>query len=112
VSLQDIVGERVPEHDGANLFNAAYGQLPQVPVAPAGMDAFTDRAGLVPGLARFARHAGAPGQHSSAIAAARQVGVRAMLGLSGRTKDLDAFGMRPLDVLPAAKAAVHEMAFG
>ena len=110
VALQDVVGERVAEHDGADLFHAAYGQLPQVPVAPAGMDAFADRAGLVLRLAGFARHAGAPGQHSGAVAAPRQVGVGAVLGLGGRTIDLDAFAMRPLDVLGAAKAAVDEMA--
>src|SRR5664279_563449 len=56
VTLQDVVGERVPEHDGADLFDAAHGQLPQVPVAPAGMDALTNRTGLVSGLALFARH--------------------------------------------------------
>src|SRR4051794_14896499 len=112
VALQDVVGERVPEHDGADLFDAAYGQLPQVPVAPAGMDAFAYRPGLVPCLARFARHSSAPGRHPRAVTAPRQVWVRAMLGLSGRTKDIDALGMRPLDVLCAAKAAVREMVFG
>src|SRR5256885_15422491 len=63
VALQDVVGEGVPEHDGTDLFDAAHGQLPQVPVAPAGMDAFAYRAGFVPGLARFARHSRAPGQY-------------------------------------------------
>src|ERR1700737_1573254 len=43
---------------------------------------------------------------------ARQGRIRAMLGLSGRTKDLDALGMRPFDVLRAAKAAIDEMVFG
>src|SRR6266536_827552 len=62
-ALQDVVGEGVPEHDGADLFDAAHGQLPQVPVAPAGMDALAYRTGLVSGLARFARHPRAPGQH-------------------------------------------------
>src|SRR5271154_3169888 len=112
VALQDVVGEGVPEHDGADLFDAAHGQLPQIPVAPAGMDAFAYRAGFVPGLARFARHSSTPGQHSRAVTAPWQIRVRAMLGLRWRTKDLDAFGMRPLDVLCAAKAAVYEMAFG
>src|SRR6266404_4750728 len=88
VALQDVVGERVPEHDCADLFDAAYGQLPQVPVAPAGMDALANRTGLVPGLALFARHSSAPSQHPRAVAASRQVWVGAMLGLSGRTKDI------------------------
>src|SRR5207237_3844632 len=111
-ALQDVVGGCVPERDGADLFDAAHGQLPQVPVAPAGMDAFAYRAGLVAGLAGFARHSRAPGQHPRAVAASRQVRIRAMLGLGGRTKDLDALGVRPLDVLRAAKAAIDEMVFG
>src|SRR5258708_11223209 len=93
-ALQDVVGEGVPEHDGADLFDAAHGQLPQVPVAPAGMDALAYRTGLVPGLALFARHPRAPGQYPRAVAASRQVGGRALLGLSGRTQDVDALGMR------------------
>src|SRR3954467_14530436 len=112
VALQDVVGEGVPEHDGADLFDATHGQLPKVPVAPAGMDAFANRTGLVAGLPGSARHPCPPGQHPRAIAAPRQVGIRAMLGLSGRTKDLDALGMRPFDVLGAAKAAIDEMACG
>src|SRR5258708_10580707 len=112
VALQDVVGERVPEQDGADLFDAAHSQLPQVPVAPAGMDAFTYRTGLVPDLAALACHPRAPGQYSRAVAAPRQVRIGAVLGLSGWTKDLDALGMRALDVLCAAKAAAHEMAFG
>src|SRR5438132_9267821 len=78
VALQDVVGECVPEHDGADLFDAAHAQLSQVPVAPAGMDALAYRAGLVSDLARFARHSGAPGQHPRAVAAPRQVWVGAM----------------------------------
>src|SRR5215216_5587377 len=69
MSLQDVVGERVPEHDGADLVDAAHGQLPEVPVAPAGMDAFADRAGLVLCFAGFAGHASTPGQDPGAVAA-------------------------------------------
>src|SRR5258708_12406795 len=105
VGLQDVVGERVPEHDGADLFDAAHSQLPQVPVAPAGMDAFTYRTGLVPDLAVFACHPRAPGQYSRAVAAPRQVRIGAVLGLSGWTKDLDAPRIPPLHVPPAAKPA-------
>src|SRR6185437_4719024 len=76
------------------------------------MDALANRTGLVPGLARFARHSRAPGQYPRAVAAPRQVRIGAVLGLSGRTKDLDALGMRPFDVLRAAKAAIDEMVFG
>lgn len=42
MALEDVVGEGVPEHSGTDLFDAAYGQEPQVPVAPASMDAFAD----------------------------------------------------------------------
>ena len=42
VSLQDVVGECVAEHHGPDLFDTAYGQLPQVPIAPAGVDALAD----------------------------------------------------------------------
>ena len=61
VALQDVVGERVAERHGADLLNAAHGQLPQVPVAPAGMDAFADRAGSLPAsLPIRARQANTP----------------------------------------------------
>ena len=112
MALQDVVGERVAEHDGADLFDAAYGQLPQVPIPPAGMDAFADRAEFVLRLARFARHPGSPSQHARAVAAARQIGIAAVLGLGRRTIDLDPLAMRPLDVLGTAKAAIDEMACG
>src|SRR5665213_3430997 len=112
VALHDVVGEGVPEHDGADLFDAAYGQLPQVPIAPAGMDALAYRTGLVAGLALLARHPRAPGQHPRTVAASRQVRIGAVVGLSGRTKDVDALGVRPFDVLCAAKATVREIAFG
>ena len=110
MALQDVVGERMQEHDGADLFNTANGQLPQVPIAPAGMDAFADRARLVLRLTGVARHTSSPSQHARSVAAPRQVGIGAMLGLGGRTIDLDPFVMRPLDILGAAKAAVGEMA--
>src|SRR3569833_16889 len=88
VALHEVVGEGIPEDDCADLFEAAHGQLPQVPVAPAGMDALADRPGLVSGLALFARHERPPGQHSRAVATSRQVWIGAMLGLSGLTKDV------------------------
>src|SRR5271155_2819632 len=112
VALQDVVGEGEPEHDGLDFFDAAHSQLPQIPVAPAGMDALANRTELVPGLALLACHACAPGQYPRAVATSRQVGIGAVLGLSGRTKDVDTLGMRPFDVLGAAKAAVCEIAFG
>src|SRR5437667_12873243 len=95
MALQDVVGKGVAEHDGTDLFDAAHGQLPQVPVAPAGMDAFAYRAELVAGLALFARHSRTPGQHPRTVAASRQVRIGAVLGLRGRTKDVDALGVRP-----------------
>src|SRR5712691_611082 len=110
MALQDVVGERVDQHDGAHLFDAAHGQLTQVPVAPAGMDALADRAALVLRLALLARHPGAPGQHALAVAAPRPIGIGAVLGLRGRTIDLYPFAMRPLDVLGGGEAAVGEMA--
>src|SRR5208282_2242324 len=71
MALQDVVGERVAEHDCADLFEAAHGQLAQVPVAPAGMDALADRAGLILLLALLARHPRPPGQHALAVVAPR-----------------------------------------
>ena len=41
-ALKNVVGESVEEHDSADLFDAAHDQLPQIPVSPAGMDAFAD----------------------------------------------------------------------
>src|SRR5882757_761692 len=110
VALQDIVGQRIPEHDGADFVDAAYGQLPQVPVAPAGMDAFAERARLVLSLTRFAAHPRSPSQHPCAVAAPGQIGISAALGLCWWTVDLDPFAMRPLDVLGAAKPTIDEMA--
>src|SRR3954467_5501153 len=101
VALQDVVGEGVPEHDGADLFGAAHGQLPQVPIAPAGMDAFADRADLVLCLARIACHPFPPSQYPRAVTTTRQIGINAALGLRGRTVDLDSLLMSPLDVLGA-----------
>src|SRR5438874_12734834 len=67
---------------------------------------------LVAGLALFARHSRTPGQHPRTVAASRQVRIGAVLGLRGRTKDVDALGVRPFDILGAAKAAIDEMFFG
>src|SRR5579871_3427054 len=69
VSLQYVVGEGVPEHDGTDLLDAAYRQLPEVPVAPTRMDAFADRTGLVLCLAGFTGHASTPGRYSGAVLA-------------------------------------------
>src|SRR5205085_12001853 len=60
MALKNVVGESVEEPGGADLFNAAHDQLPQIPVSPAGMNAFADRAGFVLRLARFASHPGSP----------------------------------------------------
>src|SRR5215510_1353540 len=73
------------------------------------MDALADGARFVPRLAGFVRHPGPPSQHSRAIAATRQIGIGAVLGLSGRTIDLNLFVMRPFDVLGTAKTAVREI---
>src|SRR5512138_797206 len=106
MSLQDVVGEGVTERDCAHFFDAAHGQLPQVPVAPTGMDAFADRTTFVARLARLARHSGTPSQDTWAVAAPWPIGIGAVLGFGGRTIDVEPFGMRPLDVLRAGKAAI------
>jgi len=67
VSLQDVVGQGVAEDDGADLVDAAHGQLPEVPVTPAGVNAFADGAELVLCFAGFAGHARAPGRHAGAV---------------------------------------------
>src|SRR5437899_9444752 len=87
--LKDVVGEGEQEHHSGNLFKASHGDLLEVPVAPAGVDAFADRAALVLQLALLAGHPGAPRQHARTIVAARLERVGAMLGLRGRTVDLD-----------------------
>src|ERR1700726_3950506 len=112
LSLQDVVGERVPEHDGANLVDAAHTQLPEVPIAPAGMDAFAE--GEEPGLClgRLPGHACAPGQRRGAVARPRQEGIDTAPGFGRWTKDLDALVMSPLDLLGAAEPAIDEMAAG
>src|SRR5580704_6065791 len=105
MALQDVVGERVPEHDRTDLFSAAYGQLPQVPIAPAGMDAFADRAEIVLRLACFAGHPRPPSQHAWAVSSPRQIGVGAVLRLRWRTINLGTLVVSPLDVICAAEAA-------
>src|SRR5580700_2710780 len=110
VSLQDVVGERIQECDGTDFFDAPDVQLSQVPVAPASMDAFADRADLVLHLAGFAPHSGPPSRNPRTVTATRQIRISTALGLGGRTEDLNAFTMCPLDVLGAAKPAIDEMA--
>ncbi|KKZ85462.1 hypothetical protein RPHASCH2410_PA01685 (plasmid) [Rhizobium phaseoli Ch24-10] len=66
--------------------------------------------GFVLSLARLACHAGPPGRHTRTVAAPRQEGIGSVLGLSGRTKDLNPFAVRPLDIFSAAKTAIGEIA--
>src|SRR3954462_10896364 len=110
--LQDIVGERVPENDSPDLFDVTYGQSPEAPIAPAGMDAFADRANLVLGLAVVTRHSGAPGLQAWTVAATRQERIDAAPGSGRRTIDLDALAMRPLDILSTAEPAIDEVTAG
>src|SRR5712691_4234653 len=74
------------------------------------MDALADRAVLVLRLALLARHPGPPGQHALAVRATWQIRVGAVLGLGGRTIDIDPLAMRPLDVVSGGEPAVGEMA--
>src|SRR4051812_27494025 len=108
--LQDIVGECVAELHGADLFDAAHGQLSQVPVAPAGVDAFTNRAEFVLRLAHLTPHSGTPSQHADTVPASRQIRIAAVFGLDRRAIDLDPLAMRPLDVVGVAEAPIGEMA--
>src|SRR3984957_17327969 len=98
------------QHDRADLFDAPHGELPQVPVAPTGVDAFADGAGLVLRLAGLAPHTGAPRCCADAVAAARPIRISAALGLGRRTEHLDAFAVRPLDFVGVAEPAIDEMA--
>src|SRR6185437_1962738 len=86
MALQDVVGECVPEDDCADLFDASYGELPQIPVAPAGVDAFADRAVVVLRLPGFARHSRPPSQHAWTVSSPRQIGIGAVFGFRGRTR--------------------------
>src|ERR1700751_1363398 len=47
MALQNIVGERVPQHYRCDLFDAAHRQTDQIPIAPTGMNAFADAALLI-----------------------------------------------------------------
>src|SRR5262245_3191135 len=110
MSLKNVVGKREPEHDSSGFLDASHGELVEIPVAPASMDALADRAALVLRLAVLARHSGAPSQHPRTVAGTRLIRIGAVLGLCRRTIDLDRLAMRPLDVLGGREAAVGEVA--
>src|SRR5215468_3841622 len=109
MSLKNVVGEREPEHDSFDILDASHGELVEMPVAPASMDALADRAALVLRFAVLARHAGAPSQHSRTVPGTRLIRIGAVLGLRRRTIDPDPLAMRPLDVLGGREAAVGEV---
>src|SRR5712691_11408545 len=60
VGLQDVVGERVPEHHRSDFGLATHIQTDEVPVAPSGMNALADRSTLILRLSFFTRHPASP----------------------------------------------------
>src|SRR5215207_7500599 len=81
IRLQDVVGERMPEHHGGDFAMSAHVQADEVPVAPSGMDALADRPTPVLRLSLLARHPASPGAHAGTIIGSRLVRVAAILGL-------------------------------
>ena len=79
LGLQYVVCQSVPEHDGAHLGLASHVEADQVPVAPAGMNAFADRSSAVLQLAFLAGHPASPGEHARTVAGSRLAGIAAML---------------------------------
>src|ERR1043166_3006279 len=110
VALQDVVRERIPQHHLFNLDGASHGQLLEIPVAPAGVNAFADAATLVALLALLARHAFSPGAHAGPVCSARRIRIAAVLGACGRTIDFDTALMRPLDIRASHEATVNQIA--
>src|SRR5208337_4310480 len=107
--LQKVVGEGVQVHDGADLFAAPHGHLPQVPVAPAGMDAFANHADPVLRLAVITSHSRPPDRFPLSVRGARQTGINAGLGFRGWTEHFDPLAMCPLDVAGVAKPAIDDV---
>src|ERR1700730_14360185 len=67
VGLQDVVGERVPEHHRGDLGLATHVQADEVPVAPSGVDALADRSISVLCLSLVTLHPASPGKHAGTV---------------------------------------------
>src|SRR6266567_3781961 len=110
VSLQDVVGERMPEHHRSDLGLAAHVQADQVPVTPSGVDALADRATPVLCLSLVTLHPASPSEHAGTIVGSRLERIAAILGLGRRTIDRNPFAVGPFDVVGCRKPTVGEMA--
>ena len=67
IALQNVVAERVQQNGRSDLFEATHSQADQIPIAPAGVDAFADAAFLILRLSLLARHAFAPSRDAGAV---------------------------------------------
>src|SRR5258708_23433848 len=70
-SLQNVVGERVPEHHRGDFDLATHIQVDEVPVAPSGMDALADRPISVLCFSLVTLHPASPGKHAGTVFGSR-----------------------------------------
>src|SRR5205085_7272424 len=89
VGLQNVVGERVPEHHRGDLGLASHIQADEVPVAPSSVDALANRSNSVLCLSLIALHPASPGEHPGTVCGSRLERIAAVLGLGRRTIDVD-----------------------
>jgi hypothetical protein len=108
-ATQQIVGERVQQHDAAHLAAAAHQDLPKIPLAHLGEQAFQLRADPVHPLAEGPAHQLAPDRHSGTIARLRRIRVLAVAPMAGRDHRGGIVGPGPLDVGEPAEPAVGQI---
>src|SRR5438477_3942338 len=79
IGLQDVVGERVPEHHRHDLGLATHIQVDEVPVAPSGVDALANCSNSVLCLSLVTLHPASPSQHARTVFGSRFERIAAVL---------------------------------
>src|SRR5690242_20451118 len=109
---QDVVGQREPMQHRIYFLAPANGELVEVPLSEARVDAFAHCAPLENAFTVRALHALAPGGNSRTIFGARSIRIGLVLTAHRRTVDVHALRGGPFGVLVLVESAVDEMTLG